>query len=68
MDEGKEYQYFVYHGEDKEEIVVRLRNIDNGWNQLGTFFFPTGEAKIELTNKTDGSRVFADAVKWVKRN
>jgi ABC-type transport system involved in multi-copper enzyme maturation permease subunit len=68
-DAGKEYQYFVYAGKEKEEIEFQLNNsTENGWNKLGSFFFPEGTAKIVLTNKTDARRVFADAVKWVKRN
>ncbi|MFB6319510.1 hypothetical protein [Saccharicrinis sp. FJH54] len=66
---GKEYQYFVYAGQDKEEVEFQMNNsTENGWNKLGSFFFPEGTAKIVLTNKTDARRVFADAVKWVKRN
>ncbi|MFC0877546.1 hypothetical protein ACE01N_13175 [Saccharicrinis sp. FJH2] len=66
---GKEYQYFVYNGQDKEEVEFQMNNsTENGWNKLGSFFFQKGTAKIVLTNKTDARRVFADAVKWVKRN
>lgn len=67
-DEGKVYQYFVFSGEEKEEVEYRLSNVENGWNKIGAFFFTKGDTKIELTNKTDAERVFADAVKWVKRD
>ncbi|NIA32100.1 MAG: hypothetical protein GWP06_19600 [Actinobacteria bacterium] len=40
---------------------------EEGWTFLGTFYMSAGDAKIELTNKSNGRTVIADAVKWVKR-
>ena len=35
-----------------------------GWNDLGTFELPAGEASVVVSNETSGRAVFADAVRW----
>ena len=35
-----------------------------GWNDLGTFELPAGEASLAVSNETSGRAVFADAVRW----
>ena len=47
----------------REEVDFTLRNPEEGWNKIGAFHFPGDTASIELSNKTNGSRVIADAVK-----
>ena len=66
-DEGYIYNYVISSNEGTEELEFRLRNIEEGWNKIGAFHFPGDTARIELSNKTNGKRVFADAVKWVRR-
>ncbi|MFC2116314.1 ABC transporter permease subunit [Bacteroidota bacterium] len=66
-DEGYIYNYVISSNEGREELEYPLRNIEEGWNKLGAFHFPGDTAKIELSNKTNGKRVIADAVKWVRR-
>ena len=38
---------------------------DNGWNPLGEFELAAGEVRLEVSDKTDGSLVIADAIRWV---
>jgi len=66
-DEGNIYHYQISSNEGTDEVEFTLRNIEDGWNRVGAFHFPADSARIELSNRTNGSRVFADAVKWVKR-
>ena len=66
-DEGNIYYYTISSNEGSEEIEFTLRNPEEGWNKLGAFHFPGDTATIELSNKTNGRRVFADAVKWVRK-
>jgi hypothetical protein len=66
-DDGTVYNYLISSNEGEDEIEFRLSNIEDGWNKLGAFHFPADTAKIELSNRTNGRRVFADAVKWVRR-
>lgn len=35
-----------------------------GWNDLGEFSLPAGEVSLLVSNRTSGSRVVADAVRW----
>jgi hypothetical protein len=66
-DEGNIYYYTISSNEGSEEVEFTLRNPEEGWNKLGAFHFPGDTATIELSNKTNGRRVFADAVKWVRK-
>ena len=66
-DEGFVYNYTISSNEGRDEVAFTLRNLEEGWNKLGAFHFPADTAKIELSNQTNGNRVFADAVKWVQR-
>ncbi|MFH1700455.1 MAG: hypothetical protein ABIE07_07685 [Candidatus Zixiibacteriota bacterium] len=62
-----EKQFFVYHEDGVEEILLDLDDAEEGWNYLGTFRLPSGSNKIEMTDKNRTQVVTADAIKWVKR-
>ena len=64
-DRGTEYQYMLNSSEGSEEVIYRLDRPEDGWNLLGSFHFPGETVSITLTNESNGSRVVADAVKWV---
>ncbi|MCK5135533.1 MAG: ABC transporter permease subunit [Bacteroidales bacterium] len=66
-DKGTDYHYTISSNEGTEEVVYILDNPEEGWNRLGSFHFPADSAIIELSNRTGGNRVIADAVKWVRR-
>jgi len=63
---GKIYEITVYHDDGKEELLFPARSSENGWNELGTYYFSKGDFKVELSDKSDGF-ILADAVKWVKK-
>ena len=66
-DKGTDYNYTISSSEGSEKVSFELNNPEDGWNRLGSFHFPADSASIRLTNETDGRRVIADAVKWVRR-
>ncbi len=66
-DNGTEYLYVVTSNMGTEEVRYTLNDPEEGWNRLGTFHFPADTASVELSNDTNGKRVVADAVKWVRR-
>lgn len=67
-DGGTDYHYYVYHGDEQEEIEYKLpKDLTEGWSKIGTFFLEDDSVKIRLTNQSSGKRIFADAVKLVKR-
>lgn len=60
-----DYNFLVYHDNGVEKINRSSEDAENGWNYLGTFSISSDTAKVEVTNKTIGDMIFADAVKWV---
>lgn len=61
-----DYNFVVYHDAGPEKINRSTEDLENGWFLLGTYSFSSDTAKVELSNKTTGDMIFADAVKWVK--
>jgi hypothetical protein len=60
------YNLTVYHTGGVEKIDQSTEGIESGWLYLGTFNFSADTAVVELSNKSNGDMIFADAVKWVK--
>lgn len=60
-----DYNISVFHDGGVEKINQSSEGLDQGWYYLGTFQF-SDSAKVELSNKSSGEMIFADAVKWVK--
>jgi ABC-type transport system involved in multi-copper enzyme maturation permease subunit len=66
QDAAGEYTYIIF-GESREEVMIDLKTVDDGWNSLGTFYFSGDTVKVELGNKTAAQVVVADAIKLVKQ-
>jgi hypothetical protein len=60
------YNFKVYHDEGVETINLLDEDIEQGWVYIGTFYVSPENARVELSNKSIGNMVFADAVKWVQ--
>jgi hypothetical protein len=60
-----DYNITVFHDAGTEKINQSSEGLDQGWFYLGTFQI-SDTARVELSNKSNGDMVFADAVKWVK--
>lgn len=67
QDNPGEYTYVINHNGEKENVVIDLKTIDDGWNSLGSFYFSGDTVKIELGNKSAAQTVVADAIKLVKQ-
>ncbi len=63
----KDFHFLVNQDEDSKEVTIDMSAVSEGWVHLGAFHFSQGPAKVELTNRSKGRIVFADAVKWVKK-
>lgn len=61
-----QYHFVVYHDEGEQELSFNLNDMEGGWNNLGSFYFSSEKAAVELTNKGTAQRVVADAVKLIK--
>ena len=67
-DKGYIYHYTIESNEGSETVEFEIEeDINDGWNKIATVHFPADTATIMLSNQVNGRRVFADAVKWVKR-
>ena len=64
--EKGEYHFTIYADDGPEEQSLDVQNADEGWNHLGSFYFSSDTALVELINKTASRMVFADAVKLVE--
>lgn len=60
------YNFIIHHEGGTEEITMTDEELELGWNYLGTFFITPETAKVEMTNKSAGGMVFADAIKWIE--
>lgn len=61
-----DYHFIVYHQGGAEKLTRNTKDMEAGWVSLGTFNLVSDTAKVQLTNKSTGQIIIADAVKWVK--
>lgn len=64
----EEYHFTVYHDDGKDNQVVNMKDNDSGWMEIGSYHLSPDTVKIELSNLSKASTIFADAVKLVKQN
>jgi len=62
-----EYHFTITHSDGTEEITLGIKNIEDGWNNLGSYYFSAGKTSVTLSDKNVGRMVIADAIKWVKQ-
>lgn len=46
-------------------VVFDAATAEVGWNKLGEYTLSTTEARLEISSRTDGEMVIADAIRWV---
>lgn len=63
----RDMHYRIYHDEGIEDITIDYQHAEGGWNSLGRFYLSGDTAKVEMTNKSGGRIVIADAIKWVRQ-
>ncbi|MFC1650204.1 hypothetical protein ACFL2X_01400 [Candidatus Latescibacterota bacterium] len=59
-----DHNFMVYHDDGIDETALDASETNEDWTYLGTYYLSKGMAKVELTNKSRGRVVYADAVKW----
>ena len=47
------------------EIVFDGASAEVGWNKIGEFEFTSTHVRLEVSNRTDGEMVVADAIRWL---
>ncbi len=63
----RDFHFTVHHADGTDDITIDAAGTSKGWFLLGSFYFDAGESTVELSNKSDGRMVFADAVRWTPR-
>ena len=61
------YRLRILQGSDVQEVAFDAALGHLGWNDLGTYTLKEGPTTVEVSNESDGTFVYADAVKWVPR-
>ncbi|MBN1924984.1 MAG: hypothetical protein JW798_04045 [Prolixibacteraceae bacterium] len=59
------FVYTVAHDDGTEKIGLEVKDFEDGWNLLGSFYISSDTAKVVLSDEGGADRVIADAVKWV---
>ncbi len=62
-----EYHFRVAYDNDTEDAYINLGRANDGWEQLGSYYFGGDTVRITLTNDCKLRLVTADAVKIVRR-
>ncbi len=61
-----DYNFSIYHDDGVEIVNMGDGELEMGWNYLGSFYISSDSARVELSNKSIGSWIFADAIKWIE--
>ncbi len=61
------YNFTIYGDEGAQQSTLESQNAEAGWNHLGTYYFTSDTALVELSNKSELKMIFADAVKLVEQ-
>lgn len=62
-----EYHFKVQYDGGAEDAYINLRKANEGWEQLGSYYFDSDTVRVVLTDECKLRSVTADAVKIVKR-
>ncbi len=62
-----EFRLKVHHDDGVEDVTIDAAKAEPGWLLLCSHYFSSGDARVEISNESNGRIVYADAVKWVKR-
>ncbi|MDX2443540.1 MAG: hypothetical protein QNK30_07040 [Bacteroidales bacterium] len=62
-----QYQFIIHHDDGTDDPSLSIKDSEPGWNHLGSYYFSGDTAVVELSNKTKGRLVIADAIKLVKQ-
>lgn len=60
------YGIRIVQSDETMAVEFDASNGSLGWNPLGTFDLEDTKVEVQLSNKSDGSIVYADAIRWSK--
>jgi hypothetical protein len=62
-----EYNLTITYAGGENTISFLPQKSQPGWQFMGTFDLKPGMATVTLSNKSDGTLIYADAIRWVKK-
>ncbi|MCP4664305.1 MAG: hypothetical protein GY856_53660 [bacterium] len=62
---GTYHLVVVDSSDHRQELTFDAKAAETGWNVLDELELTGGEVRVELSNKTNGSVVIADAIRWL---
>lgn len=62
-----DFHFFINSDKGTEEAVLKFVDVKDRWTYLGTYNFSSAKAHVELTDKSKGDLVYADAIKFVRK-
>lgn len=57
----------VKHDDGVDEVEMNIGESESGWYYVGSYYFSGGKTSVEISDKSDGRVVYADAVRFVKK-
>ena len=60
------YDMRLAAGGEERTLEFDAGAAEPGWNRIGDYDLPAGEALLSVSNKTSGNMVMADAIRWVR--
>jgi hypothetical protein len=63
----QDFHFIIHYSNGTEKVTLDAARAEPGWNLLGTFYLIQGKNLVELTDRSNGKLIYADAVKWVLR-
>ena len=62
----RSYDMRLAAGGEERALEFDAGAAEPGWNRIGDYDLPAGEALLSVSNETDGNMVMADAIRWVR--
>lgn len=60
------YDMRLAAGGEERALEFDAGAAEPGWNRIGDYDLPAGEALLSVSNETSGNMVMADAIRWVR--
>ena len=58
------YDIALEYGDTRRAVEFDAEAAEAGWNELGEFHLPAGAVRVVVSNRTEGTFVVADAIRW----
>ena len=68
MHKQGDYDIRIVQSDETMEVEFAASNGSLGWNRLGTFDLAGSKVEVQVSNKSGGSVVYADAIRWTKES